>query len=651
MKLFKPAWKLMLLCGMFVLFFVMLFYCDNQYQLPPPYGKDGLIKIMENDLGDTPLFLIDGWMLTDSRTAKLPTYIGEYSNLQRGNSSVSPHGSASYQITLRFNGNPTIVAIRFPRLSTDYSIFLDDRTIAHGYGDAQAVFTLKPGDQTLTVQTSSLSGYYSGMYFPPVLGIPRILSQMQNIQILAYALALLVPLVLALFTLTLWWRRNDPRTFWFGILCCFYAFYVTHYFVYLFHLPLIRCWNFAEGGALYGLVFCVVRLTALVSDMAQDKIYRAIQYSLVALSLMLLAFYLFIPVFPQAVALHGMGKDFYLIFTFCSLSFLAIHAALHRCFEYRYILAGCMLFGFGLLLNLLFSNRFEPILFLWQFEWCGLFLVLLFGRMMTARNRRILAENAELSHHLEQLVEKRTEELSTLLSERKAFFADIAHDLKAPLFATQSFIRAIRQNGTGVDGELVEYLNAAEQKQQQMARRLQSLSIINHLDRITEGKELISIHVLLDELYRAHHAEAEVSSIHLLVRPPATDCQIFAQPEKLDILFENLIYNAIRATPVEGRIVISATLIGERVCISISDSGCGIPQTELPHIFDRFYVGEYNKEMGTGLGLYIVKSIVTEMSGEISVSSQLGVGTEFLILLDLVSPQNKDHKKRSTISQ
>ncbi|MEG2039031.1 MAG: hypothetical protein RRZ73_04810, partial [Oscillospiraceae bacterium] len=506
----KTNFTLILLGVILVMLFVVLFYHDNKYQSPPPYGKCGVLKINESDIASAPIFLIDGWLLTDRNTVNLPTYIGEYSNLQRNDLSVAPHGRATYQLTLNYSGAPRIVEIDFPKLATEYTIFLGGKKLASGSGSTQVSFLLHPGDQTLIVETVSSGGYYSGIYFPPTLGSAQCLKQIENIQSFSYALAFLMPIVLSVFTFALWRRRNDPTAFWFGLLCCFYALYISHYFVYLFRLPLIPYWNFIEGFALYGLVFCVIQLTALAADMITSKTVRIIQLTLWIIPFMLMVFYLYIPIFTQAVILHSALKDMYFIFAFCCVIFLSIRASLHHSSEYLYILSGCVVFSIGLVLNLLFSNHFEPILFFWQFEWCGLFLVLLFGKMMMTRNRRILAENAEFSYHLEQLVEKRTEELSMLMSERKAFFSDMAHDLKAPIFATQAFIREIRRNATGIDGELAGYLEAVEKKQQEMARRVQGLSAINQLDKITEAKQLVSIQELLAEMYATHNGEAEV---------------------------------------------------------------------------------------------------------------------------------------------
>lgn len=104
-----------------------------------------------------------------------------------------------------------------------------------------------------------------------------------------------------------------------------------------------------------------------------------------------------------------------------------------------------------------------------------------------------------------------------------------------------------------------------------------------------------------------------------------------AQPKKLDILFENLIYDALRATPPDGRITISARAEGDKAYVSVEDTGCGIPEEELPLVFGRFYVGSNNKGSGTGLGLYIVHGIVTELGGTVTVSSIVGKGTKFMM--------------------
>lgn len=625
-------WQPLIVMIVLAVFFTFLFYADNKYQTPPPYGKSGVIVLNGQDLKrDTPVFLIDGWLLTDALVTDKPTYIGEFSNLQRGDLSVSPHGSACYRLTLRYEGVAQIVSVDFPQLSSEYIISLNGMQLTKGIGSGRVTFLLKPGDNVLTVATFSKTGYYSGMYFPPAISRTDTIQRVNHIQSLAYASAFVLSLVLAVFTLFLW-RSGGGLSRWFGILCCCYALYLSRYFVFFFALPAAQYWFLVQNPALYCLCFSVVQLTVFACGEEENYAWRHLRGALLALTGILLWLCLYMPALSWAALLHGRLTDCYYIVTFFTSVFFAVRGVTKNSWESRYTLTGCLVFGSGLFVNLFFSNRFEPIRFFWQFEWCGLLLVLLFGAMMVSRSRRILRENELLTNHLEEQVKKRTEEVTQLLKERKAFFSDMAHDLKAPVFATQAFIEAIRKSGVGVDTELQGYLDQAQAKQWEMARRLQGLSAMNALDKIEEERVRVSVKEMLLEIYATFHGEAQVQSVYLTVEPPKQDVFLMAQPQKLDILFENLIYNALRATPRNGRITISARIEGNKVCVFVEDTGCGIPKEELPFVFRRFYVGANNKETGTGLGLYIVHGIVTELGGTIEVSSTIGKGTKFTMV-------------------
>lgn len=635
MKQRKVWWRLLSILVVMAFFFMLFYYKDNKYHTQPPYGRSGVIDLSERDLErKNPVFLIDGWLLTDARVTDKPTYIGEFSNLQRGDLTVSPHGQARYQLTLRYDGAERIVAIDFPQLYSEYTILLDGTRLAQGTGSGRITFLLTEGEHILAVETSSKLGYYSGMYFPPALGTVATLFRVGSVQGGAYAFALLIPLALAVFTLFLW-RTGGRLARWFGMLCCSYALYMARYFVFLLSyvvsLPIVQYWFLIQSLAMYGLCFCVVQLTVLASGADRSKVWRWARVFLLMFPAVLVILSLLIPVFPWAVFVHGRLTDLYYIVTFCAAAFFSTRSVTAQNWESRFTLVGGTVFGAGLLVNLLFSNRFEPIRFFWQFEWCGLLLVLLFGAMMVSRSRRILKENDVLTNHLEEQVKERTEEVTQLLNERKAFFSDMAHDLKAPVFATQSFIEAIRRSGVGVDTELQNYLDQAEAKQWEMARRLQGLSAINALDKIDEERVRVSVREMLSEVYAAHCGEAEVRSVYLIVEQPEQDAFLMAQPEKLNILFENLIYNALKATPRNGSITVSARTAEGKIHVTVKDTGCGIPEEELPFVFRRFYVGAKNRKTGTGLGLYIVHGIVTELGGTITVRSTVGEGTKFIM--------------------
>lgn len=619
------------------LFFNLLYTYDNKYKTPPPYGRDGVMVLEEADFfTGRPLILTNGWLLTDSHVTDRPTYIGEFANLQHGDSNASPHGKATYRLTLCYTGEPIEAVISFPQLFSAYIIDLDDRPLTRGIGSAKISFTLTEGDHQLTVRTVSKQGYYSGMYHPPMLGGTETVFETVLTSCIAYGIAFFVPLALMLFTFCLWRSAGDRHAFWFGLLCGCFSLYVSYYFIRLLHLPFGEWWYLAQSAAFYGLCLCTLRLTALAGNTEEHKSSIWLMRILSGFSGLLLIIALLIPALPWAVRLHGALTDLYYIVTFCALLFLMLRSKARANWEDRFTLFACTTFGVGLLLNLLSSNLFEPIRFFWQFEWCGIFLVALFGATMVARNKRILAENVTFSEHLEELVEQRTAELTRLLKERKAFFADMAHDLKAPIYATRSFIRAIRENDTGVDGELLRYIDQVEQKQQEMALRVQSLTAFDRLDTGILPPEPVSVRQLLQDTFDTHHMAAEVAAVHLIVLPPNIDGYLLARPTKLNILFENLIFNALRATATDGKITISAELSETECHFVVADTGSGIPIEELPHIFERFYVGEENKENGSGIGLYLVKGIVEELHGEISVSSKPGQGATFYIDLPLM---------------
>ena len=109
---------------------------------------------------------------------------------------------------------------------------------------------------------------------------------------------------------------------------------------------------------------------------------------------------------------------------------------------------------------------------------------------------------------------------------------------------------------------------------------------------------------------------------------PAIDCN----PSQLNQVFLNLINNAAQSIPDEGTVTVSSSVDNQRIRIDITDTGSGIAQDVLPHIFDNFYTTKPAGE-GTGLGLPIAKTIVTEHGGEITVVSSVGKGTTFTVYL------------------
>jgi len=111
---------------------------------------------------------------------------------------------------------------------------------------------------------------------------------------------------------------------------------------------------------------------------------------------------------------------------------------------------------------------------------------------------------------------------------------------------------------------------------------------------------------------------------------------VHGNEQELLRLFTNLLGNAVNYTPIEGQILVTATQEGQDVRITVADNGIGIAPEHLPHLGERFYrvdTARTRAEGGTGLGLSICRSIVQAHHGDLTIQSQLGVGTAVTITL------------------
>jgi two-component system sensor histidine kinase/response regulator len=244
------------------------------------------------------------------------------------------------------------------------------------------------------------------------------------------------------------------------------------------------------------------------------------------------------------------------------------------------------------------------------------------------RLQRIEAEAARLTQEKAML-----EELDRVKS---AFMRKVAHELRAPIAAIESFMNSILE-GYGSP----EVKRLMQERAAQRARELLELvdDLLN-LSRIKEVKletaeQEVSLQKILEQVLDLHGPEAERKEITLEV-----DCQdcppIRADPAHIKQLWTNLISNAIKYTPQGGSVSVHLGTEGGTIVGRVADTGIGIAQEDLPRLFEEFFRTEQAKafaQYGTGLGLSIVKEIVEEYGGDLSVESTLGQGSAFTFRL------------------
>jgi PAS domain S-box-containing protein len=219
------------------------------------------------------------------------------------------------------------------------------------------------------------------------------------------------------------------------------------------------------------------------------------------------------------------------------------------------------------------------------------------------------------------------------------FVSMVSHEIRSPM---NSLLMQMKVILDGLAGEVTdkqrEILERASGKMQSLTTMVSELLDLARIEAglVTDEKETVDLRVLLEEQVAFHLPGAQAKNISLQLEPLPVLPTIQADRRGMEEVFTNLITNAIKYSPCDRQIFLSAALEKDYIAITVRDTGFGIPEEDLEEIFTRFYrVKDSNtREIhGTGLGLAIVKSIVTAHHGSIKVESKLGEGTAFTVLL------------------
>ena len=227
------------------------------------------------------------------------------------------------------------------------------------------------------------------------------------------------------------------------------------------------------------------------------------------------------------------------------------------------------------------------------------------------------------------------ERLESAFDLQRRFVADTAHELRTPLSTILGNVDLLLRYGQ--DPQRREPALAAIKREGERTARLAAGLLL--LAQADAGQKLVLKRVDLDEIVIEVYEQVQTltDGVPILLK----HCEavlVQGDPDQLKQVLLNLIDNALRHTAPPGHITLSLTCAADQACLTVADTGCGIPAADLPHIFERFYRGStLNGERSTGLGLSIVKWIVEEHGGCITVESEVGGGSVFTIRLPLWS--------------
>ena len=226
---------------------------------------------------------------------------------------------------------------------------------------------------------------------------------------------------------------------------------------------------------------------------------------------------------------------------------------------------------------------------------------------------------------------------------QRDFVANVSHELKTPLTSIQGFAQALLDGTADTSEARTQAAQIIYEEAGRMHRMALDLLDLARLEAGTADLNMspVDIRALLQNITDKFTPQAQKAGLRLQLNIPELLPTLIGDGDRLAQVFTNLVDNALKFTPSPGQVTLAAVNAGDGLDISITDTGLGIPQDALPHLFERFYQVDQaragGERHGAGLGLAIAQEIVQSHSGRISVRSEVGHGTVFVVHLPLAA--------------
>lgn len=305
----------------------------------------------------------------------------------------------------------------------------------------------------------------------------------------------------------------------------------------------------------------------------------------------------------------------------------------------------------------------SPSPFLWPLAAAGAILVvvvvalLLFSRSvlkpLAAMNRAVEGiAGGDLDVHLPPSAAREVAAVSTALEamsaalrdaltrqiqledDRKLFIGAIAHDLRTPLFMLRGYLQGLESGVAATPAKRAHYISACRAKADALERLISDLFAYTRLEFLEQEPERVEMEVgaLLEGAVEGVQPLAAAKGIRLTVDPPGEPCLVIGDAQMLARVVENLLDNALRHTPEGERIEVGWRCQGDRVVMTVADSGPGIAEQDLPHLFTALYRGETSRNRrtgGAGLGLTIAQRMMRAHGGDLIAANNSTGGAVF----------------------
>lgn len=231
--------------------------------------------------------------------------------------------------------------------------------------------------------------------------------------------------------------------------------------------------------------------------------------------------------------------------------------------------------------------------------------------------------------------------------QRVALLADVSHEFRTPMSNLRGYVEGLEDGVFDADATT---LGACRRQLERLERLVGDISLLSRVEsgQLALHPTQVDLTDLLEQTHDAFYARFARKDVHLVVDAPAPPLPVFVDPERTAQALANLVGNALRHTPAGGRVTLRAyRLDATRVQVDVEDTGDGIDERDVPHLFTRFFRGDksraHSEGGGSGIGLTLVKQFVERQGGVVGVESRTpGGGARFWLTLPVVERTNQD---------
>ena len=250
----------------------------------------------------------------------------------------------------------------------------------------------------------------------------------------------------------------------------------------------------------------------------------------------------------------------------------------------------------------------------------------------------------KLKHRLE-IEEMEKNAIEEINAAKLRFFSNISHEIKTPLTILTGSIRELAKRYFG-NPDLREKLELVERQTKKISQLVEQVNDFQKAEayQLKLHYSYFCFNEFIEEVTRDFQFMAESCSKKLVVEAPESNVFVTADRDKLEKMLNNLLNNAFKYTDDNDTIIVKFRSEGRDLILSVADTGAGISNNDLPHVFERFYqsANQHGRKIGSGIGLAFTKRLVEMHYGYISVESELGKGATFIVRLPVVADEVKE---------